>query len=136
MESASQGSVKHVGGKMVPLDDLSPHPLNANVMSDDLREKLRAHIKRTGRYPHLIVRPHPNKPGRYQVLDGHHRLTVLRDLGHATARCDIWDVDDREAPPDRSGRPVHSRSHDNPRPRRSTSAPAAPRGAARGWSTR
>jgi ParB-like chromosome segregation protein Spo0J len=82
---------------MVGLDDLVPHPLNANVMSDDLREKLRAHIKRTGRYPFLIVRPHPEESGKFQVLDGHHRIAILRDLGHTEARCDVWDVDDREA---------------------------------------
>jgi ParB-like chromosome segregation protein Spo0J len=88
---------KRQGVRVIPIDDLVAHSLNANVMPDDLREKLRAHIKRSGRYPHIIVRPHPNEPGRYQVLDGHHRLAVLRDLGHTTARCDVWDVDDREA---------------------------------------
>jgi ParB family chromosome partitioning protein len=82
---------------MVPLDDLLPHPLNANVMPEDLQEKLRAHIRRTGRYPFLVVRPHPDEPGRFQVLDGHHRLSILRDVGHTEARCDVWDVDDREA---------------------------------------
>jgi ParB family chromosome partitioning protein len=81
---------------MVPLDDLVPHPLNANVMPDEMLAKLKAHIKRTGRYPHLIVRPHPTEPGKYQVLDGHHRIRVLCELGHREARCDVWDVDDRE----------------------------------------
>ena len=86
-----------VGTRMVPLDELLPHPLNSNTMSPDLQAKLRAHIKRTGRYPFLVVRPHPAEPGKYQVLDGHHRVAVLRDLGHTTARCDVWEVDDREA---------------------------------------
>lgn len=86
-----------VGPRMVPLGDLLPHPLNSNVMPEDLQAKLRAHIKRTGRYPYLIVRPHPDLPDKYQVLDGHHRVAVLRDLGHAEARCDVWEVDDREA---------------------------------------
>jgi ParB-like chromosome segregation protein Spo0J len=86
-----------IGSCMVPLDQLQPHPMNANVMSADLQAKLKAHIKRTGRYPHLIVRPHPEEAGTYQVLDGHHRLVVLRELGHSEARCDVWQVDDREA---------------------------------------
>jgi ParB-like chromosome segregation protein Spo0J len=66
-------------------------------MPVDLQAKLRAHIKRTGRYPFLVVRPHPEQPGKFQVLDGHHRVAVLRELGHAEARCDVWEVNDREA---------------------------------------
>jgi hypothetical protein len=88
---------KRVGPRTVPIDDLVPHPLNANVMSEDLRAKLRAHIKRTGRYPFLVVRPHPEEQGKYQVLDGHHRLVILRELGQREVRCDVWDVNDREA---------------------------------------
>ena len=87
-------SERRIGPRNVPLDDLVPHPLNSNVMSEDLREKLKAHIKRTRRYPFLVVRPFGEK---YQVLDGHHRVAILRDLGHTEARCDVWDVDDREA---------------------------------------
>ena len=36
-------------------------------------------------------------PGKYQVLDGHHRVAILREIGHTEARCDVWEVDDREA---------------------------------------
>ncbi len=86
-----------IGPKQIPLDDLLPHPLNSNVMSPEYREKLLAHIRRTAGYPFLVVRPHPTEQGKYQVLDGHHRVSVLRELGHAEARCDVWDVDDREA---------------------------------------
>lgn len=56
-----------------------------------------AHIKRTKRYPFIVVRPHPKEAGKYQVLDGHHRVEILRELGHTEARCDVWEVDDREA---------------------------------------
>jgi ParB-like chromosome segregation protein Spo0J len=86
-----------LGSRTVPLDDLVAHPLNSNVMPDDLREKLRAHIKLTGRTPHLVVRPHPTKEGKFEILDGHHRAAILRELGHTEARCDVWDVNDREA---------------------------------------
>ncbi len=88
---------KHIGAQMVPIDDLRPHPFNSNVMSDDLRAKLTAHIKRTGRYPFVVVRPHPGNAGQFEILDGHHRVEILRELGHTEARCDVWDVGDREA---------------------------------------
>ena len=85
------------GARTIPLKDLAPHPLNSNAMPPDLQAKLRSNIKRTGRYPLLVVRPHPKQDGKYEVLDGHHRVAILRELGHTEARCDIWDVDDREA---------------------------------------
>ena len=42
----------------VPFTKLQPHPLNANVMDEDLKTKLASNIRRSGRYPPLIVRPH------------------------------------------------------------------------------
>jgi ParB-like chromosome segregation protein Spo0J len=66
-------------------------------MPEDLRAKLAAHIKQSGRYPMVIVRPHPDEAGQFQILDGHHRVEVLRDLGQTDIRCDVWAVDDREA---------------------------------------
>ncbi len=96
-EQQSESIGTRIGARMVPLDDLIPHPLNSNVMTGEMREKLKAHIKRTGRTPFIVVRPHPDKPGKYQILDGHHRVEILRDLGHTEARCDVWEVSDREA---------------------------------------
>ena len=81
----------------VPLNRLVPHPLNANEMAPDRQVKLRNNIRRTGNYPPVIVRVHPQHEGCYEILDGHHRVGVLRDLGYATACCQVWDVDDREA---------------------------------------
>lgn len=88
----------------IPLDQLEPHPHNANVMPEPMLAKLSGHIERTGRYPPLIVRPmQPEGAGgarearRYQILDGHHRAEVLRRLGRPAARCVVWEVDDEEA---------------------------------------
>ena len=79
----------------IPLDRLVPHPLNPNVMPDDLREKLKEHIQSSGRYPPLIVRPLEN--GRFQLLDGHQRADALRELGEESAWCCVWEVSDEEA---------------------------------------
>jgi ParB-like chromosome segregation protein Spo0J len=90
---------------MIALDDLQSHPENANRMPEELLAKLVEHIRRSGQYPPLIVRPYPDgdgtsggaSGGKYQVLDGHHRLEALRRLGYVEARCDVWDVDDERA---------------------------------------
>ena len=97
MKDKTPNTGKRVGPRLIRLEDLVPHPLNANLMPEELRAKLSAHIRRTGRYPFLIVRPYASEPGKYQVLDGHHRVAILRELGQTEARCDVWDVDDREA---------------------------------------
>lgn len=87
--------------QFIPLSCLEPHPANSNAMSAALQAKLRAHLKRSGRYPPLIVRPMPQRVGagapRHQILDGHCRAAILRELGHAGAWCVVWQVDDAEA---------------------------------------
>ena len=83
----------------IPIDHIAPHPQNANAMSTGALAKLERHIRMSGRYEPLVVRPIGGSSRRpeYQVLNGHHRLQVLRRLGHKTARCEVWEVDDREA---------------------------------------
>ncbi|MBM4017198.1 MAG: hypothetical protein FJ288_02550 [Planctomycetes bacterium] len=111
----------------IPLDRLRPHPENSNRMPPALLEKLKRHIQRTGLYEPLVVRPLPQgaadgrapgvapaapysapdertgggartgAPPRYQILNGHHRAEVLRQLGHTHARCDVWQVGDDDA---------------------------------------
>ena len=81
----------------IPLADLHPHPANANVMDDAVRATLRRNLDRERICPPLIVRPLPDLPGGYQVLDGHQRLAVLRELGWPTAPCFCWPCDDASA---------------------------------------
>ncbi len=79
------------------IDRLTPHPENSNHMTAEMLRKLRRHIERTGRYEPLTVRLHPSAEGKYEILNGHNRLRVLRALGHKSARCVVWDVDDDQA---------------------------------------
>ena len=79
---------------MLPIDQLEAHPLNSNVMPKALLDKLVGEIRRTGLYPPIIARP---IDGRYQILDGHHRVQALRQLGHDTVHANVWDIDDEQA---------------------------------------
>jgi len=81
----------------IALEGLAPHPENSNHMSAETLRKLRHHIERTGRYEPLTVRPHPRDQGKFEVLNGHNRLRVLRAIGHQSARYVVWDVDDEQA---------------------------------------
>lgn len=51
-----------------------------------MQEKLRAQVGHTGPNPFLVVRPHLDQTVRDPVLDGHHRVAILRDLGPTEAR--------------------------------------------------
>jgi len=73
---------------------LVEHPENSNFMNAETARKLRRHIERTGRYEPLTVRPHPSEEGKFQVINGHNRLRVLRTLYYRTANCVVWNLDD------------------------------------------
>ena len=88
----------------IPIASLHAHPSNSNVMPPKLFDKLAAHLKKSDRYPPVIVRPFSgvskyveNQPESYQILDGHHRVLALKKIGRTEVRCVVWDVDDAEA---------------------------------------
>jgi hypothetical protein len=78
----------------IPTRLLLEHPENSNYMDTQTSQKLKTHIEKTGRYEPLIVRPHPTENGKYQVINGHNRLRILRALRYQTAHCIIWHIDD------------------------------------------
>lgn len=80
--------------KTIPIDRLDAHPANSNVMPKALLDKLANEIERTGLYPPIIVR---SLGERYQILDGHHRVLVLRQLGYIEIDAVVWPVDDEQA---------------------------------------
>lgn len=83
---------------LITLNKLHAHPSNANRMSRAHYQQLVQRIRQTRRYPRLIVRPHPSIHDAWQVLDGHHRLAALKDIGETAAYCDVWsDIDDEHA---------------------------------------
>jgi ParB family chromosome partitioning protein len=81
----------------IPLERLLPHPDNPNRMSKANFSKLIRNIQRTSQYEPLVVRPHPQRPGYFQIINGHHRHQALLKLGYKTADAVAWDVDDAEA---------------------------------------
>ncbi len=81
----------------VPLDRLIPHPANPNVTDEATREKIAANIQREDDYEPLVVRPHPQRSGYFQVLNGAQRLQVLASLGQLEALCYLWPCSDETA---------------------------------------
>ncbi|WP_373532499.1 ParB/RepB/Spo0J family partition protein [Vampirovibrio sp.] len=81
----------------IDIQQLHPDPRNSNVCPPDRLAKIETHIKRTHCYPVLIVRPHPQRPGEYLIIDGHHRLEILRKLNHTQVDCQVWEMDEQDA---------------------------------------
>lgn len=84
------------GIQSINLDKLVPHPDNPNIMSRANFDKLVRNIERSGRYEPLVVRPCPQRDGFYQIINGHHRWQVLKQLGYKTADVVVWDIDDHQ----------------------------------------
>lgn len=82
--------------KSVAIDKLIAHPDNPNRMSKTNFAKLVRNIERTGRYEPLLVRPSPQRPGVFQIINGHHRWQALKELGYKTADVIVWDIDDEQ----------------------------------------
>ena len=82
--------------RQVALNRLVAHPDNPNKMSGSTFAKLVRNIERTGRYEPLIVRAYRKRKGRFQIINGHHRLEAIKKLGHKTAAAIVWDVDDEQ----------------------------------------
>lgn len=80
----------------IALDKLVAHPDNPNRMSKAKFAKLIRNIERTGRYEPLVVRPCPQEPDCFQIINGHHRWRALKELGYKTAEAVVWDVNDQD----------------------------------------
>jgi len=82
--------------RCIPLNKLEAHPDNANRMSRANLAKLVRNIELTGHYEPLVVRPHPRRRGRFQIINGYHRFEALTRLGCDTAEAVIWHVDNEQ----------------------------------------
>jgi ParB/RepB/Spo0J family partition protein len=81
----------------IELERLHAHPANPNRLSEARFRKLASQIERTGQYEPVVVRRHPYKAGAYQILNGHHRVRAMKQLGRARADCVVFCADDEQA---------------------------------------
>jgi ParB family transcriptional regulator, chromosome partitioning protein len=80
---------------------LDPAEVDASFMADRMAQDdaefqaLKDSIAQSGQDSPILVRPHPQAPGRYQVAFGHRRLRAARDLGQPV-RAVVRPLTDRE----------------------------------------
>ena len=87
--------------EVVHLDvsDLVPNPWNVNRVSKAMMRKLTAYLKREGLVEPIVVRPHPERDGVYEILGGFHRWSICKDqLGYESIPCVVLQgLDDKRA---------------------------------------
>ena len=83
----------------IAVDALLANSWNVNRMSAPMMKKLAAYLKREGLVEPIIVRPHPTRDGRFEILGGFHRWTICKEqLGYQTVPCVVLTgLDDRRA---------------------------------------
>ncbi len=76
----------------VPIIQIKAPSLNANVMDDRTRAKLRRSIEEFGLVNPTVVRPIDD--GKYETIGGAQRLGIARELGYSTIPCVVIEVND------------------------------------------
>lgn len=74
--------------------DIVPSPLNPRLVAVAERQSLKASLLEQGQIMPLMVRPHKDEPGKYELVDGERRWWGLQAAGIATATCDVGDFSD------------------------------------------
>src|SRR5437868_3887475 len=83
--------------KLIPLDRLVEADWNANRVKPAMLARIRRSLERFGVVENLVARPHPQRPGLFEVLSGNHRLRLLRELGHEKVPVVVVELDDAQA---------------------------------------
>lgn len=79
---------------MLNIDDLIKNPYNVTAMTKAVFEALKKDICENGFFGGIIVRPHPLKKGKFEVIDREKRLKALKELGEPKIPCIIVDYND------------------------------------------
>lgn len=66
---------------VVEIAKIHPNPWNPNRQTERVEEAMAESISHYGMVDPLTVRPHPEKEGEYQIIDGEHRMQTCAKLG-------------------------------------------------------
>ena len=80
-------------GVEIPREKLHPNPWNPNHMKPRQQDAVAESVQTYGQVLELLVRPHPDIPGEYQVIDGEHRLNILPAVAYCNVIHGLPDAD-------------------------------------------
>jgi hypothetical protein len=79
---------------LIAKEKLHPNPWNPNKMEDRAESALQESVSEFGQVGEILVRPHPEVNGEYQIIDGEHRFSVLPESVYCNV---IYDLADSQA---------------------------------------
>lgn len=81
----------------LPVDILDDMEQPFRRYSDKKMVAFTEDIRKRGIIHRIVVRPHPEQPGRYQIISGRHRRQGAKLAGYVQVPCEIRELDDTEA---------------------------------------
>lgn len=81
----------------IPVARIDPNPWNPNEMAGRVFDAVGESLQEFGQVLPLVVRPHPEAPERYQIIDGEHRWRQATAQGITVVECKVLHVDDPTA---------------------------------------
>jgi hypothetical protein len=95
--AAAEEAVSPLEIREIDTRDLMPALWNANKTPREALAKIRNSFREFGIVENSVVRPHPEFPGKYEILSGNHRLQIYKQLRIKTVPCKIVELDDAMA---------------------------------------
>jgi hypothetical protein len=77
MSNATKPTIKR--GVPVDRSAIHPNPWNPNKMNPRQQDAVAESIEAYGQVLEILVRPHPDIPEEYQIIDGEHRFNISGD---------------------------------------------------------
>lgn len=106
--------MKFLKRELVPNDLIKDDLGDMRTYQDEISdEELIEDIKKKGVHDPVLLRPHPNYAGMYQLVDGRRRFRCNKNAGNNTIPADIWEMSDIEADETALSRNIQ---RDNPDP--------------------
>ena len=74
--------------RIIPVNKIDPNPWNPNEMPAETLAKIKKDMETEGVLESILVRPSPEKKGRFQIIDGEQRLMSAKaaDIAEAIAQ--------------------------------------------------
>jgi hypothetical protein len=80
-------------GVKIPITKIHPNPWNPNVTSERQQKAIAESLQEYSQVLEVVVRPHPEIEGEYQIIDGEHRFQESDDYIYANVLHGIADAD-------------------------------------------